>query len=398
MKILIYTQYFGPETNAAANRTTDIAKYLSGRHDVSVLTGFPNHPLGKMIGSYKIKWLTVEKDFGIKIWRSFLIIPRKSNSRIWRYLNYYSFAFSSFINLFRVQKPDVLFVSSPPISILILAYMYAKIKKVKLVLDIRDLWPEAAISLKFIKKNILISWLENLVIKAYKYANRITINTPAFEDVFKSYGCGDKLFYVPNGFDISKNLEIKKNDNEPNNTFKVFYAGLFGYAQNVNLLVETARVASLSKNDIEFVLVGTGPMKERLQEKILKYALKNITLLEYLPKDAFLNLIGKFDLGVITYEINDTFRKNIPSKIFDYMFMEKPVLINLKGTASDMIQSGDFGFVLETEDPVLFFEKIVAIKNNKNLKEKGGNAFQYLKSDFDKQVLLEKLEEILTQW
>jgi len=152
MKILIYTQYFYPERNAASNRVTDIAEYLGANHEINVLTGFPNHPLGKIIGDRKIKWLSKEKYENANIWRSFLIIPKVTSSKLWRYLNYFSFAFSSFINLFRMTKPDVLFVSSPPISLLILGYLYAKIRKVKLVVDIRDLWPEAAISLKIIKK------------------------------------------------------------------------------------------------------------------------------------------------------------------------------------------------------------------------------------------------------
>ncbi|MDD3155937.1 MAG: hypothetical protein PHP14_00315 [Candidatus Pacebacteria bacterium] len=55
MKILIYTQYFYPERNAASNRVTDIAEYLGSNHEINVLTGFPNHPLGKIIGDRKIK-------------------------------------------------------------------------------------------------------------------------------------------------------------------------------------------------------------------------------------------------------------------------------------------------------------------------------------------------------
>lgn len=397
MKILIYTQYFRPETNAAANRTTDIAKYLSEKHDVNVLTGFPNHPLGKLIGDYKIKWLALENYFKVKVWRSFLIIPKKNNSKIWRYLNYFSFAFSSFLNLFRLEKPDVLFVSSPPISILILAYVYSKIKKTRLIVDIRDLWPEAAISLKFIKKTMFTSYLEKLVLNVYKYADKIIINTPAFGPVLKSYGHDEKVFYIPNGFDIAENSRLKNAGVKNNARFKVFYAGLFGYAQNVNLLVETARVASLDKSEVDFVLVGAGPLKQDLEEKKEKYGLKNIIIYDYQPKDTLFKLIDSCDLGVITYEINDTFRKNIPSKIFDYMFLEKPVLINLEGIASDIIVENDFGFVLETNDPTLFYNKIIEIKEKEDLEKKGDNAYSCLERDFNKQKLLGRLEKIIIQ-
>lgn len=222
MKILIYTQYFYPEKNAAANRVSDIAEYMSKNHDVNIITGFPNHPLGKIIGDKKIKWLSKEKYENINIWRSFLIIPKVTNSKSWRYLNYFSFAFSSFINLFRIAKPDVLLVSSPPISLLVLSYLYAKIRKVKLIVDIRDLWPEAAISLKIIKKNWLTNLIEKLVEKTYQFANKIIVNTNSFVDVFDTYNLKHKTFYIPNGFYISKNLFIKDNLKRKSFDFKVF--------------------------------------------------------------------------------------------------------------------------------------------------------------------------------
>lgn len=395
MKILIYTQYFYPEKNAAANRVSDIAEYMSENHDVNVLTGFPNHPLGKIIGDRKIKWLSKEKYENINIWRSFLIVPKITNSKSWRYLNYFSFAFSSFINLFRMTKPDILFVSSPPISLLVLSYLYAKIRRVKLVIDIRDLWPEAAISLKIIKKNWSTNLVEKLVEKAYQFADKIIVNTNSFVDVFDSYNLKYKTFYIPNGFYISKNLFIKDSLKRESFDFKVFYAGLIGFAQNIDLLIETAKVAMNRKDNIKFFIIGEGPLKKKVIDKINKYHLNNVTLFDYQIKEDMFHLINECDLGIITYQINDAFRKNIPSKMFDYMFANKPILINLDGEASKLINDNSFGFLMETSDPVVFYEKILEIKNNENLIEKGNNAFKCLKEKFDKNILLSDLEKIL---
>jgi glycosyltransferase involved in cell wall biosynthesis len=395
MKILIYTQYFYPEKNAAANRVSDIAEYLGENHTVNVLTGFPNHPLGKIIGDRKIKWLSKEKYANINIWRSFLVIPKVTSSKYWRYLNYFSFAFSSFINLFRITKPDILFVSSPPISLLVLSYLYAKIRKVKLVIDIRDLWPEAAISLKIIKKNWWTDLIEKLVEKAYEFANKIIVNTNSFVDVFDNYNLKYKTFYIPNGFYISKNLFIKSSLKRESFDFKVFYAGLIGFAQNVDLIIETAKVAMNRNDNIKFFIIGEGPLKKKIIDKINKYNLSNVTLFDYQIKEDMFHLINECDLGLITYQINDAFRKNIPSKMFDYMFANRPILINLEGEASKLINANNFGFLMETNDPVVFYEKLVEIKNKENLIEKGNNAFSCLKENFDKDVLLADLEKIL---
>jgi hypothetical protein len=182
-----------------------------------------------MIGGYKMKWLLKENFENLNIFRSFLIIPKKTNSKIYRYLNYFSFAFSSFLNLFRIEKPDLMIVTSPPISVLILGYVYARIRKIQLIIDLRDMWPEAAISLKVVKKGLVTNYLEKLVLKAYNYSKNILINTEAFRSVLvNNYMISNsKITYIPNGFEIEGNLEFKKDFIE-NNNFKIFYSGLFG--------------------------------------------------------------------------------------------------------------------------------------------------------------------------
>ncbi len=396
MKILIYSQYFYPETNAPANRLNDMARYLAKGNKVSILTGFPNHPLGRMIGEYKMKWLMKDTVEDMDVYRSFLIIPRKTNSKIYRYLNYFSFAFSSFLNLFRIEKPDLMIVTSPPISVLILGYIYAKIRHIPLVIDLRDLWPEAAISLKVVKKGFVINCLEKLVAKAYMYSKNIIINTEAFRDalVSKYEIMNSKITYIPNGFDIEGNLEFKK-EFVDEGEFKIFYSGLFGWAQNVDLIIETAKIFKDKGSLVKFVLIGDGPLKEALKDKALKYHLNNLEILDYQKKDNLFKIISECNLGLITYELNDTFRKNIPSKIFDYMFLEKPVIINLEGEASRIIEDGKFGFCYETNDPAKLCNRIEEILTTMDLKTRGNNGFEYLKANFDKKELLKRLDKIL---
>lgn len=141
--------------------------------------------------------------------------------------------------------------------------------------------------------------------------------------------------------------------------------------------------------------MGDGPLKRKILDKINKYHLNNVTLFDYQTKEDMFCLINECDLGIITYQINDAFRKNIPSKVFDYMFANKPVLINLEGEASKLIISNDFGFLIETNNPLVFYKKIIEIKNNENLIKKGNNAFCCLKENFDKNILLANLEKIL---
>jgi len=333
---------------------------------------------------------------GMDVYRSFLIIPRKTNSKIYRYLNYFSFAFSSFLNLFRIEKPDLMIVTSPPISVLILGYVYARIRKIQLIIDLRDMWPEAAISLKVVKKGLVTNYLEKLVLKAYNYSKNILINTEAFRSVLvKNYMVlNSKITYLPNGFDIEGNLEFKK-EFVDEGEFKIFYSGLFGWAQNVDLIIETAKIFKDKGSLVKFVLIGDGPLKNTLKDKVEKYHLDNLEIIDYQKKENLFKIISGCNLGLITYELNDTFRKNIPSKIFDYMFLEKPVLINLEGEASGMIEAGKFGFSYETNDPVKLCNRIEEILTTMDLKTRGNNGFEHLKANFDKKELLGRLDKIL---
>jgi|GEM_PF-4915273 len=173
--------------------------------------------------------------------------------------------------------------------------------------------------------------------------------------------------------------------------FKIFYAGLFGFAQNVNLILDLAWICQNNKENIQFFLVGDGPLKNDLKIKIRDLNLQNVTMFDYQKKQDLFNLINECDLGLITYQINDTFRKNIPSKIFEYMFLEKPIIINLKGQASTIIEDGDFGICIETNDPQTLYNGIK--ENIYTLKQKGINGFLYLQKHFNKNDLFFKLQE-----
>jgi glycosyltransferase involved in cell wall biosynthesis len=162
------------------------------------------------------------------------------------------------------------------------------------------------------------------------------------------------------------------------------------------LIVEVAKIFKDKGSLVEFVLIGDGPLKDVLKAKAEKYHLDNLEIMEYQEKENLFKLISECNLGLITYELNDTFRKNIPSKIFDYMFLEKPVLINLEGEASKMILDGNFGFCYETSSPIELYNRTQEIVlNREGLEIKGHNGFEYLKENFDKKELLKRLDKVL---
>lgn len=403
MKILLYTQYFPPETNAPANRWDYFTNYLKERgHKITVLTSYPNHPLRKIFEGYKNKWKTVEKKDGIKIIRCWTYISR-STRFLPRLINYFSFSFSSYFNSFSIEKPDLIISSLPPLFVGFVGNKIAKRFKVPLVLDLRDLWPEAAEETGYLKKNIVYYYTLKKARNLYQKATVILVNSPAIlEELICSYGIPRrKISYIPNGAD----LEFFKNDYDTTeieekynlkNKFVVLYTGLLGFAQAPEVMVKTAELLK-DYQEIVFVIVGSGPKEEELKNLVKELNLKNVILTGQRPREEMPYFVSRADVCLATYKNSVAFKKNIPSKIFDYLANGKPIIINLEGEASKIIQNARAGLVALPEDPQSLKEEILKLYQNPLLRETmEESGLIYARQYYDKKIISKNLEEVLS--
>jgi len=402
MKILLYTQYFPPETNAPANRWGYFASYLTQKgYEVNVLTSFPNHPLGKIFDGYQNKWCFQEEKEEIKIIRSWTYI-----SSSWkffpRFLNYLSFMFSSFFNSRLIGKVDLIIASSPPLSVGIVGAFIAKKRNIPLILDLRDIWPEAAESAGYLKKNWLYRFFERWEKRIYNQALIILVNS---ESILKDLLCFKavpriKLFHLPNGADMDffqngidcRFIEERYN---LNNKFVVLYTGLLGFAQSPEIIAETADLLK-DKNDIVFLVAGEGFLKKNLERKIKEYNLNNVILTGQRPRKEMPAFVKRADVCLVLYKNSSAFMKNVPSKIFDYMAAAKPMIINLDGEAGEIIRKSQSGLIVVPEDPAALSEGILKFYNDRFLREKAGRFAQtYAANHYNKRDIAKKLEKIL---
>lgn len=404
MKILLYSQYFYPETNAPANRWTYFTEYLSKKgHQITVLTSFPNHPLGEIFKGYKNHWGFIEKKEKIEIIRSWTYIS-KSKKFFSRLLNYFSFAFSSYFNsrYLKNKNFDCFIVSSPPLSVPIIGMMIAKKLKIPFILDLRDIWPEAAISTGYLKKGLIYNLAAKWEQKIYHQAKIIIVNSEAIlKELNQNKNIPlEKLKYIPNGAD----LELFKNNIDYQsvekryalkNKFVVLYTGLLGFAQAPEILIDAAEILRENK-EILFLIVGEGPFKKELELKIQRLKLDNIILTGQRPKEEMPLFLARGDVCLIPYKNKPTFAKNIPSKMFDYMAAGKPMIINLKGIASDIIEKANAGLLAKPENPQSLADIILNLYKDKPLREKLGLAAKIsAENNYNKKNISEKLERIL---
>ncbi|MBX2926519.1 MAG: glycosyltransferase family 4 protein [Saprospiraceae bacterium] len=357
MKILLLTQYFPPETGAPQNRLYDLAlKLQEFGASVSVLTAFPNYPQYRIPEAYSGKIYSRENMEGLEVHRSWIYAsPQKSVIR--RLLNYFSFTFSSFLaGCFKAGKADLIICESPPLFLGFTAVLLKYIKGARLVFNVSDLWPESAVKLGIVTNPWLIrlsTWLEHWI---YRHSDHISGQTQGIVSDIQRRFPDKPVFWLPNGVD-SEEIEtrITGKDWRGSNGFHtddilVYFGGLLGYAQGLDTLVKAAKeVTDLHR--VKIIIMGEGPEKERLQA--LKTALQadNLYFFPGVSKQEIIDVIWNMDIGIIPLKKLDLFKGAIPSKIFEILYLKKPVLLGIEGEAKDLfIEEAGAGVAFEPEN------------------------------------------------
>jgi glycosyltransferase involved in cell wall biosynthesis len=401
MKILFFSQYYSPETNAPAHRMSFFAKYIAKKEEVSVVCEPPNYPKGEIFDGYKNKFRYIENKDGVKVIRSWVYITKKKNF-IHRILNYASFTFSSFINGMRAEKPDIILATSPPFSGMASAWLVSKLRRVPLILDIRDIWPDSAVSVGMMSKGKLFNFLQWWEKKFYKKAKKIIVNANGIgERLVKEKGVNsEKIEFLPNGseidiFDLNDNGEEINKKYNLDNKFVVLFTGLIGLAQDPEVIIKSANLLK-DKENIIFLIVGDGPKREPCLDLIKELNLKNVIMTGSKPRSEMPKFCARANVCLATHKEDKLFSDVISSKIFDYMGAAKPIVINSEGEGSRIIEEADAGLKADIASPESLTEKILFFYNNNEIsKEKGLNGRVYAEEHFDKKKIAEKLQLLL---
>lgn len=233
-----------------------------------------------------------------------------------------SFAVSSInAGLFHTGRCDVIICTSPPLTVSLTGWVLSKLKRVPLVFEVRDLWPESAIDTGVIRNKWLIKMLYWLERKSYSWADWINVLTPAFEDVLvKNKGVRpDKISMIPNGADLDIIKHGERNNwvrekHGFNDKFVVTYVGAHGVANHLLQVLETAKLLN-DKPDIVFMLVGDGMQKPMLKRKTAEWELTNVLFVDSVPKDTIVDYIAASDVCTAVLKKIGTFKTVYPNKV-----------------------------------------------------------------------------------
>lgn len=405
MKILFLTQYYPPEIGAPQNRLHELAVRLKALNvEVEVLTALPNYPKMEIFEEYKKKSIREEIIDGIKVYRTTIYVS-KSKGIIKRLLNYFSFVFTSYWRGRKLGTYDFILVESPPLFLGYSAIALSKKLNANLIFNVSDLWPESAEKLEIVNNKLLLKFAYNLESKCYRKSKLITGQTQGIVDNIKNRFPGKDVYWLPNGVDLSfYNPEtVLKKDFRSRNGFSddqiiFFYGGIIGHAQGLDIILKAAK--KISNPKAVFILQGVGPLLDDLIALKENLQLTNVFFLPPVAKTDMPFVLKEIDVAIVPLKKLTIFEGAIPSKIFEAMSMEIPLLLGVDGEArKHFIENAKAGYFCEPENENDLAEKInYLLLNPSQIKTMGKNGRIYVNEHFNRNKIAlnfyKKLNEI----
>jgi glycosyltransferase involved in cell wall biosynthesis len=368
VKILYVSQYFPPEMGAPAARVSELSRHwVRAGHEITVLTGFPNHPDGVIKPEYRSRFRRItfrEIVDGIHVVRTWLLpCPnRKSYERI---LNYSSFCLSAGLRGFFLDRPNVVIATSPQLLVGLSGWWIAKIKRVPFVLEVRDLWPESLVAVGVGDPNSLLSRvLGRIAAFLYRQADHIVVVTPAFrEHLIKNWrvpeekisivqnGVETKLFSPGDGSTLLRDLNAE-------GKFVASYIGTLGLAHGLQTLLEAAETLQRIEPNVLFLLLGEGADRERIQALAKSRQLENIRFVPQQPREKIPAYIAASDVCLVLLKKSDVFETVIPTKMLEFMSCGRPVILGVNGQAREILEQSRSGLYVEPENSGALCEAI----------------------------------------
>jgi len=396
MKILFLTDNFPPEVNAPATRTYEHCKeWVKKGVEVTVITGFPNFPQGKLYKGYKNKWKQEEFIDGIRVVRVWTYITANEGF-FKRTLDYISFSVTAFlIGLF--QQCDIIIATSPQFFTALAGRTLSRFRNKPWIIEVRDLWPESIKTVGAMKDNLLIRHFEKEEVWCYKSASAIVSVTESFKtEIIKKGINPDKIKVIRNG----ANLELYQPSPKCLDVIdklglrgkKVLgYIGTHGMAHKLDFILDCAKELSKVDHSFHFLLIGDGAEKNNLRRKIEIEDISNVTMLDTVSKHEVATYLSVLDAAIINLRKSDLFKTVIPSKIFETAAMQIPILIGVDGEARMIVEQYDAGIFYEPENQESFINTINSLFKSEALYKKCKKGGEQLANDFDRKRLADEM-------
>ena len=421
-RILIVTHFFPPEAGAPQARLSALAAaWASGGDAVTVLTGMPNYPTGVLPPEYRRAVRRRERRDGYRVVRTWLYAtPNEGVAR--RTLSHLSFMVSSVLLGGRASgRADTVVVSSPTFFSLGSAWLLARLKRARLVVEVRDLWPAIFVELGVLTNRRIIRVLERLELAAYAAADQVVVVSDGFRANLIARGVpADKVHTIRNGVDLVRfrpaqaaepdspaiTQERARLGARPGDCL-VLYAGTHGISQGLPCVADAAAMlaaqARLSRGHdapkspcaVRVAFVGDGADKPRLEHRVAELGLGNVTLAPAVPPHQVPGVLAAADICLVTLRDVPLFAKTIPLKMFEYLAAGKAVVGSVTGEAAQILREAG-AVVVPPEDASALADAIGALAADPARRAAMGQQGRaYVERFFDRDELAKEYRKIL---
>ena len=400
MKILIVSQYFWPENF----RINDLTQELMQRgHSVTVLTGIPNYPAGRVFDAYRQNPKAFEQYSGARVWRVPMLARGHGAMRL--FLNYLSFVIGACLVgpwRLRGQQADVIFVFEPsPVTVGLPAILLGRIKRAPVVFWALDLWPETLAAIGVVRSPRVLGWVGHLVKFIYERCTLVLGQSRGFLASLAKY-CSDaqKIRYFPswaeevfNQPDLVPAPEVPVLDG----VFNVLFAGNIGEAQDLPAVLEAAEFLKHNAA-IRWLIVGDGRKSDWLLDEVARRGLKgNVLLLGRFPVERMPSFYAHADALLVSLKKDPVFGMTIPGKVQSYLMSGVPLVGMLDGEGAKVIAEANAGLVCAAGDAAGLAAAVLqmAAMRDDQLHQLGSNGRAFAQREFGRGLLMDRLEVLL---
>ena len=402
MRLLVVSQYFWPENF----RINDLVAELVNRgHQVTVLTGLPNYPDGKLFKQFRDNPTFYSHYEGAEVIRVPLM-PR-GKSGITLALNYLTFAISaSTLGLWKLQgrKFDVIFTfQTSPVTVGIPAVILRATKKIPMVFWILDLWPESLEAVGAVRSKIILHLIGKLVANIYNRSDLILVQSKSFIPAIAKYiAPSARVQYFPSWSDLAFNVESSKaaiEILEKKDCFTIVFTGNIGEAQDFPAILDAAEKLKHFSN-IRWLIVGDGRMAEWVAGEVKSRELYDcVFLLGRFPIDRMPSFFKHADALLVTLKNEPIFALTIPGKLQSYLAAGKPILAMINGEGARVVDESGSGITCSAGNSQLLADAVLRLSamSSEERDVMGKKGLEYTKQEFDRSSLISSLELMLNK-
>jgi len=402
LQILVVSQYFWPENF----RINDLVKeWVQRGHQVTVLTGVPNYPAGKVFDAYRERPANFAYFEGAKIFRAPMLPRGMGQSRL--VLNYLSFVLGGCIWgpwMLRGVHADVIFVFEPsPVTVGLPAVMLGKVKNAPIVFWALDLWPETLAALGMVRSPRVLAWIGQLVRFIYNRCTLVLGQSHGFLGSIAKY-CNDdsKIRYFPSWAEevfAVENVKPAPEIPQKDDVFTVLFAGNIGEAQDMPAVLNAAE--QLKDNPgVRWVVVGDGRKSDWLKSEVIRRDLQDRVLLPgRFPVERMPSFYAHADALLVSLKRDPVFSMTIPGKVQSYLLVGKPLLGMLDGEGAAVISDAGAGLSCDAGDAAGLAEAVLALAamTPEQRKQLGLSGQKYAQQEFGRSQLIDRLEVLLSE-